>query len=573
MQRLWVDTHFPAGESQLVVSKKKVAEVKEFLTAPGGRRLLLLKGPAGCGKASVLRALCADLGFELVEWSPASGKSALQPQALESNSKLLVRAMAPSGADFPGGLDLLALLNLTGPRSFLLQLEEELESFVRSNRLELELPSLSRRYEDLLVASAVRFGLSVRRGQAEGGRWRSLAKPSFVIQRGEEPTVLPKFSLAEFLRLQCLRSAPPSAVSGGPNGEQQGTAEEQMLSRLRLRLWAARRTCDQLERALAEAQEQMAPTVGASPEEPDGANIAEKVEAPWQKHRRAQGSAVKKAKNEHSTCAKDDPSAEVEAKVEPTKDEHLETSAVKAEEPGLGLAPPVEAPGVQELVAPKMEEAPPPPEVPATKLEHSATEVKVEAATVSKEEPAAEEPSDPASPGVKVRQEESEPLHEEEAPGVARICAVKEEPEHHDEAGETLEEPVMSPEEQDLREELRATFARSDAAVARWLAWASHGSESSDPEEATTGNRAAPCFRRFSSTAAPSKKFLRDDAENAPWPTAKLFRCTGPILWSRLVSGYVVRNPDAELARDLSVEVANQDLKACGTFSFRYMVP
>jgi len=91
MQRLWADTHFPAGESQLVVSKKKVAEVKEFLTAPGGRRLLLLKGPAGCGKASVLRALCADLGFELVEWSPASGKSA---DGDESRADAFLRFMA-----------------------------------------------------------------------------------------------------------------------------------------------------------------------------------------------------------------------------------------------------------------------------------------------------------------------------------------------------------------------------------------------------------------------------------------------------------------------------------------------
>lgn len=59
-----------------MIAKKKVGEVKDFLFEPQGRRLdgftnsfqctrlLILKGPPGAGKASVLRALCAQ-SFEM----------------------------------------------------------------------------------------------------------------------------------------------------------------------------------------------------------------------------------------------------------------------------------------------------------------------------------------------------------------------------------------------------------------------------------------------------------------------------------------------------------------------------
>lgn len=74
MAYLWSERHAPCSEAALVIAKKKVGDVRDFLCAgaSSGRRLLIIKGPAGCGKASVLRALCMDLGLELVEWSPAS---------------------------------------------------------------------------------------------------------------------------------------------------------------------------------------------------------------------------------------------------------------------------------------------------------------------------------------------------------------------------------------------------------------------------------------------------------------------------------------------------------------------
>jgi len=71
---LWAERHQPDSEADLVVTKKKVEHVREFLQSTLGQepRLLVLRGPPGCGKAAVLRALCRDLGFELVEWSPAA---------------------------------------------------------------------------------------------------------------------------------------------------------------------------------------------------------------------------------------------------------------------------------------------------------------------------------------------------------------------------------------------------------------------------------------------------------------------------------------------------------------------
>lgn len=71
---LWAEQHQPSSEAELVVNKKKVTEVREFLCGGFGRswRLLVLRGPPGCGKAAVLRGLCADLGVELLEWSPAA---------------------------------------------------------------------------------------------------------------------------------------------------------------------------------------------------------------------------------------------------------------------------------------------------------------------------------------------------------------------------------------------------------------------------------------------------------------------------------------------------------------------
>eukprot|EP00927_Polykrikos_kofoidii_P072575 TRINITY_DN68677_c0_g1_i1.p1 TRINITY_DN68677_c0_g1~~TRINITY_DN68677_c0_g1_i1.p1 ORF type:complete len:610 (-),score=86.49 TRINITY_DN68677_c0_g1_i1:75-1904(-) len=65
---LWSERHQPRSEADLVITKKRIEQVREFLVA-GTRRLLILRGPPGCGKASVLQGVCGDLGLEVVEWS------------------------------------------------------------------------------------------------------------------------------------------------------------------------------------------------------------------------------------------------------------------------------------------------------------------------------------------------------------------------------------------------------------------------------------------------------------------------------------------------------------------------
>lgn len=72
MTALWSIKHVPKSEAELVVAKTRISDVSNFLFGRSSRRILLLKGPAGSGKAAVLRALCADLGFELAEWDPAT---------------------------------------------------------------------------------------------------------------------------------------------------------------------------------------------------------------------------------------------------------------------------------------------------------------------------------------------------------------------------------------------------------------------------------------------------------------------------------------------------------------------
>ncbi|CAE8695928.1 unnamed protein product, partial [Polarella glacialis] len=118
MPYLWAEQHQPSTEADLVVAKKKIGEVKDFLgSSAHGRRLLVLKGPAGCGKASVLCCLAADLGFELVEWSPAMRGSRSQASAQPAGESLAdaflrfvaqadrYRCLEPSSSPAPSSSD------------------------------------------------------------------------------------------------------------------------------------------------------------------------------------------------------------------------------------------------------------------------------------------------------------------------------------------------------------------------------------------------------------------------------------------------------------------------------------
>ncbi|KAG2343137.1 Rad17-domain-containing protein [Suillus weaverae] len=76
--KLWVDKYEPTIEADLAVHKRKVEDVRRWLSeafegGPTGklrkyRRILVLTGPAGTAKTTTLRVLAREMGFEIVEW-------------------------------------------------------------------------------------------------------------------------------------------------------------------------------------------------------------------------------------------------------------------------------------------------------------------------------------------------------------------------------------------------------------------------------------------------------------------------------------------------------------------------
>ena len=71
-QRPWSERFGPRNLDELVVHKKKVADVRRWLEdVMAGRmrqRLLILKGPAGSAKTTTVRLLASDMGCEILEW-------------------------------------------------------------------------------------------------------------------------------------------------------------------------------------------------------------------------------------------------------------------------------------------------------------------------------------------------------------------------------------------------------------------------------------------------------------------------------------------------------------------------
>lgn len=70
--RPWAEEYAPSKLEELVIHKKKVSDVRQWLLAALAgqdyKRLLVLKGPAGSGKTITLTLLAKALGFEIVEW-------------------------------------------------------------------------------------------------------------------------------------------------------------------------------------------------------------------------------------------------------------------------------------------------------------------------------------------------------------------------------------------------------------------------------------------------------------------------------------------------------------------------
>ncbi|XP_067087990.1 cell cycle checkpoint protein RAD17 [Osmerus mordax] len=83
----WVDTHSPGSQAELVVHKKKIEEVENWITAHvdpktfKGGAILLLSGPSGCGKSTTVRVLARELGVSLQEWTNPPSLAQHHPDA------------------------------------------------------------------------------------------------------------------------------------------------------------------------------------------------------------------------------------------------------------------------------------------------------------------------------------------------------------------------------------------------------------------------------------------------------------------------------------------------------------
>ncbi|VAH88689.1 unnamed protein product [Triticum turgidum subsp. durum] len=90
---LWIDKYKPLSSGELAVHKKKVEDVKnwleEKLKAPKGTfggRSLVLTGQAGVGKSATVKAIAAEIGADLCEWT--TPVPTLWAELVHANSEL-----------------------------------------------------------------------------------------------------------------------------------------------------------------------------------------------------------------------------------------------------------------------------------------------------------------------------------------------------------------------------------------------------------------------------------------------------------------------------------------------------
>ncbi|KAF8455700.1 Rad17 cell cycle checkpoint protein-domain-containing protein [Terfezia claveryi] len=73
----WPQKHFPTTSAGLAIHKKKVEDVSDWLLrvreGRSRKRVLVLKGPAGCGKTATLEALAKEGEWDVVEWGNLTG--------------------------------------------------------------------------------------------------------------------------------------------------------------------------------------------------------------------------------------------------------------------------------------------------------------------------------------------------------------------------------------------------------------------------------------------------------------------------------------------------------------------
>jgi cell cycle checkpoint protein len=76
-RRPWTEKYGPASLEELAMHKRKVADVRTWLSdvfdGKSRKRLLLLKGPAGSGKTTTMSLLSKELGIDMHEWKNPTG--------------------------------------------------------------------------------------------------------------------------------------------------------------------------------------------------------------------------------------------------------------------------------------------------------------------------------------------------------------------------------------------------------------------------------------------------------------------------------------------------------------------
>eukprot|EP00884_Botryococcus_braunii_P009114 jgi/Botrbrau1/18203/Bobra.53_1s0062.1 len=113
----WTVKHAPHLPADLVVHKRKVTDVRDWLCSKigwaGTNSCLVVTGPAGSGKSATVKALAAELHFDVVEWHPPAPTSWSEHQyhvgmggqymskldefeAFVSRSKFVSLSLAPS---------------------------------------------------------------------------------------------------------------------------------------------------------------------------------------------------------------------------------------------------------------------------------------------------------------------------------------------------------------------------------------------------------------------------------------------------------------------------------------------
>ncbi|RZF36549.1 hypothetical protein LSTR_LSTR010660 [Laodelphax striatellus] len=92
IQKLWCDKYKPKNVDDLVINRKKVLEVENWLKCVWRNphcKTLLITGPPGSGKLCTLTAVCRSLGFSYIEWTNPLGITKDSSQELKFQEFLL----------------------------------------------------------------------------------------------------------------------------------------------------------------------------------------------------------------------------------------------------------------------------------------------------------------------------------------------------------------------------------------------------------------------------------------------------------------------------------------------------